>query len=314
MRINYPRHLDTKNQENFNKYILSLPLIESSVLLNSKRFRHSIRNAIASKYLIGYGLEIGPGDKPLAVGKTSPKPKYMDYASKETLSRLYGVSKDYINCDIVGSIEKIPCEAKSFDWVASSHVLEHSIDPIKSVKECLRVLKDNGVLYITVPNAKTSPFDYKRATVSIKELIHVNHMQSNELRLWSKGRYEDFIKNTRVTPKEDYKLFENIVKQFIECDRRIHFYPYGPRLLVDVINTAADQLQSSLAFIDGYYYHFSNEITIICKKLPKSQSTLLQHSQILEKAKPSREILFKAMLKKQYAINLEEFYDLLLNI
>ena len=47
--------------------------------------------------------------------------------------------------------EKIPREDKSYDVVLCSDVLEHVYDPKNVIKEISRILKDDGVFIITVP-------------------------------------------------------------------------------------------------------------------------------------------------------------------
>lgn len=52
----------------------------------------------------------------------------------------------------VGIATNIPFGKNFFDEVICSHVIEHVKDDRKCLKEILRVLKKNGVLYLRVPN------------------------------------------------------------------------------------------------------------------------------------------------------------------
>ncbi len=48
--------------------------------------------------------------------------------------------------------ENIPYEDKFFDKILCSEVIEHVIDPREVLKEISRVLKDNGILSLSIPN------------------------------------------------------------------------------------------------------------------------------------------------------------------
>jgi len=54
----------------------------------------------------------------------------------------------------IGSVFPLPFEDKSFDLVYSSHVLEHfhRKDTLNVLKEWVRVLKDDGILRLSVPS------------------------------------------------------------------------------------------------------------------------------------------------------------------
>lgn len=59
--------------------------------------------------------------------------------------------QNYPNTDVIGIGEKLPFKDKSFDVAFSFSVLEHVKDPFLSALELKRVLKPNGVLYVSVP-------------------------------------------------------------------------------------------------------------------------------------------------------------------
>jgi SAM-dependent methyltransferase len=52
----------------------------------------------------------------------------------------------------VGSFEESPYEAESFDYINLSHVVEHTFDPVKTMKLVFDLLKPGGRAYIEVPN------------------------------------------------------------------------------------------------------------------------------------------------------------------
>lgn len=50
-----------------------------------------------------------------------------------------------------GSILRLPFKSKTFDRVICSEVLEHVPDDLRGIRELVRVLKDDGVLAVSVP-------------------------------------------------------------------------------------------------------------------------------------------------------------------
>ena len=94
------------------------------------------------------------GDKVLDLGcannKTVPYAVGVDIVKKgEPIPFLNAVSEGDVQADVE---EKIPFESQTQDTVISRHLLEHCINPVRTVKEWVRVLKPGGRLIIAVPN------------------------------------------------------------------------------------------------------------------------------------------------------------------
>ena len=56
------------------------------------------------------------------------------------------------NADIEADITCLPMDSSSVDAILAKHIFEHLIDPIKSLKEWARVLRNNGKLVIICPD------------------------------------------------------------------------------------------------------------------------------------------------------------------
>lgn len=57
-----------------------------------------------------------------------------------------------------------------YDFVLSSHMLEHSANPIKALREWMRVIKPSGLLLVVLPD-KERTFDHRRPTTSLSHMI-----------------------------------------------------------------------------------------------------------------------------------------------
>jgi SAM-dependent methyltransferase len=58
----------------------------------------------------------------------------------------------------------------SYDFLLSSHMLEHSANPLRALYEWQRVLKVDGTLFLVLPH-KDGTFDHRRPVTSLEHLI-----------------------------------------------------------------------------------------------------------------------------------------------
>lgn len=79
-------------------------------------------------------------------------------------------SGKYAKVDIVAHGDELPLADNSVDFVINSHVIEHVYDPIKTIKEWIRVVKPGGYVYIIAPH-KERTFDKDRDRSTLAELI-----------------------------------------------------------------------------------------------------------------------------------------------
>lgn len=66
-----------------------------------------------------------------------------------------------------------------YDFVISSNCLEHIANPLKALFEWSRVLKDDGLLLLVLPN-KISNFDKNRPTTSFEHILEDYNNQTTE--------------------------------------------------------------------------------------------------------------------------------------
>jgi SAM-dependent methyltransferase len=125
-------------------------------------------SALAHRYLDGLkGLEIGAGAaNPFGLDTLSVDfvPHYLE-PSGPTHGVRPGVKLDAIAC---GDI--LPFKDACFDFVVTSHVIEHFFDPIRALKEWRRVVRPGGYLFVIVPH-KERTFDKARPRTPLAELI-----------------------------------------------------------------------------------------------------------------------------------------------
>lgn len=73
----------------------------------------------------------------------------------------------YAHIDIIGDADNLPFKDHSFDYIVSSHVIEHMPNIIAAFKEWNRILKFNGTIAIIFPKRDALPEDKNREITSI---------------------------------------------------------------------------------------------------------------------------------------------------
>jgi SAM-dependent methyltransferase len=120
------------------------------------------------------GIEIGPYFRPLMPKKGGNHCLVLDVFDGKTLREKAAadpnIPRELINdiedVDLIGSSTEIAelaskYPAASFDYVISSHNLEHLPDPIRFLQGCQKILKPGGVVSMAVPDRRVC-FDYFR--------------------------------------------------------------------------------------------------------------------------------------------------------
>jgi predicted SAM-dependent methyltransferase len=108
----------------------------------------SIRAELAKRYLTGTGLELGAGTNPTPVG-AGVNVTYADKRSHQEL-KAYFVSD---NVTVGTQLEAL--EKGGLDFLMAHHVLEHCSNVLEELARWISYLKDEGVLFLSVPNRTT---------------------------------------------------------------------------------------------------------------------------------------------------------------
>ncbi len=124
--------------------------VSASRPVRQKRiFRES---ALAHKLLDGLrGLEIG-GSAHNAFGLHTLNVDYTDDLTTVFKKQEIELAGECMKVDVVASGDDLPFKDSTVDFVISSHVIEHFYDPVKAIKEWLRVVKPGGYVFIIAPH------------------------------------------------------------------------------------------------------------------------------------------------------------------
>jgi SAM-dependent methyltransferase len=126
-------------------------------------YESAARMGLANKFLRGDGIEIGALQRKLILPPQCTV-RYVDRLSLDDLRAHYPeLEKIPVQPpDIVDDGERLTSfQDSSLDFVIANHFLEHCEDPIRTLKNLLRVLRPQGILYLAVPD-KRATFDKQR--------------------------------------------------------------------------------------------------------------------------------------------------------
>jgi SAM-dependent methyltransferase len=104
------------------------------------------------------------------------------------------------------NLKEIP--SSQYDFILSSHVIEHIANPLKAISEWCRVIKDDGVLIIIIP-FKNGTFDHDRKVTTLEHLIedYNKDTQENDLtHLAEILKYHDLRMDPGAGEFEKFKL------------------------------------------------------------------------------------------------------------
>lgn len=187
----------------------------------------------ATKWCRRLGVEIGafknpiPGIKPIYVDK------FDSYANEPT------------NAQYFGEATELPFADESLDYVASSHVLEHTANPVKALCEWYRVLKPGGVVYMVVPD-KEFTFDFSREPTDSAHMIddYLNDVDDTD-----PTHIDDFVYgidwsefSPGDSPEEALEKRDELAQSYRLATSRkditnIHFHVFTKDSLLDLIQT-----------------------------------------------------------------------------
>jgi SAM-dependent methyltransferase len=157
--------------------------------------------------------------------------------SKNTIWSSHGTDYNYYNDKkgkviINDAVNISNVENESYDFCFASHCLEHIANPLKAMKEWLRITKVNGHIILILPE-KSVCFDHKRSISSFSTLLvqHENDVGEDDLSTLS-----EILKNHDLSMDGGAGTFEQFTKRSLDNfnNRCLHHYVYDVNLLHEI--------------------------------------------------------------------------------
>lgn len=214
------------------------------------------REFISRHFVGGTGLEIGALHNPMPVSPGTIV-RYVDRLPVDDLRRQYPelAALPLVPLDIIDNGETLATIADaSQDFVIANHFLEHCEDPIGTVKTFHRVLRQNGVLYLAIPE-KTSTFDRDRPVTSLGHLLH-DHQHGPAASREAHFREWALLVDKRVDDLEAH------VEQLLRKNYSIHFHVWDQQRWLEFVTL----LQQMIGFrLELVCQHGIELITVLRK-------------------------------------------------
>jgi SAM-dependent methyltransferase len=129
----------------------------------------------------------------------------------------------------------------SLDFVIASHFIEHTQSPLATLRNHLRVLRPDGVLYLAVPD-KRYTFDVNREVTSLDHLLR----DFEEGPEWSRaGHFREWA----LCVDEAADVEAHAAKLMRE-DCSIHFHVWTPDAFTELLEHARDELDMPFAITE----------------------------------------------------------------
>jgi SAM-dependent methyltransferase len=217
---------------------------------------------LANYFCIGRGVEIGALSNPFPFARA--KVTYADIAGVKTM-RAY---LDQIPIDNLysghlvkpGVILKSPrygfetVPDNEYDFVYSSHCIEHAPNPLYSIKDQLRIVRPGGVVYGIIPN-KALTYDKRRKTTPLQTLVY---KYENDVFHHSLEEAMDVVENTFDHPLYKNKGIEYAKKIAANGQGIHHFHVFDPSTTMKVLVYITAEFNCSLEYfcVEGINMHF----------------------------------------------------------
>lgn len=275
--------------DEFHHHIRNLNAWNRFVLKGTTSLHRMIRSHFANRYLTGEGIEIGAQHLPLEVTNGKTRIKYVDRIPKEVNATLYNMPLEQIvEPDYYLEAEDLNAFAdRSLDFVIANHVLEHMEDPIGSCVEWFRVLKEDGILFLSVPNYVANEYDFRRVPVSVDHLVSTNKKTETSARRQHKlQHWKEFVMEVEDVSPDD-PGFESRLQRYMDLDDRIHFHVFDFDLMIRALGYINGSLEIGIEILDAFHLRYGYELLLVIRKRCAGQ---YRPGQLNRAAKPARDV------------------------
>jgi SAM-dependent methyltransferase len=217
------------------------------------------RRAFSRQYLVGQGIELGALHNPLWVSERASV-RYVDRLDVPSLRKHYPELDGFslVQVDIVDDGETLQTiEDLSLDFIIANHMLEHTENPIGTIRNHLRKVRNGGVIYYAVPD-KRYTFDVERPLTSFDHLVR-DDQEGPQV-----SRIQHFEEWARLVNKVPLELLEEHVSELIRTRYSIHFHVWDRPRFESFLSQVGDYLGHS--FRVEHFSQNENEMIAVLRR------------------------------------------------
>ena len=171
-------------------------------------------------------------------------------------------------------------ESGTMDFVLSSHNIEHIANPIKALREWLRILKENGVLILIVPH-KDGTFDHLRPVSTLDHLIEDFEKETAETDLSHLDEILQLHDLEKDPGSNDFIEFRKRSDKNYE-NRCLHQHVFNLKSVVQLVAYLGLEICSAEAVLPMHIICVAKKLPIDCK--PRNDRFLSNRSDYLLKS------------------------------
>jgi SAM-dependent methyltransferase len=226
----------------------------------------SLRHVLSDKYLVGQGIELGALHNPLWTSERASV-RYVDRRDVPGLRRHYPelAALELVPVDIVDDGEKLSSLPDGqLDFIIANHMIEHTENPLGTIRNHLGKIREGGVLYYAVPD-KRHTFDVGRPITPFEHVVRDDREGAHL------SRMEHFVEWVTLVGKIPPDQVDQHVAKLLEINYSIHFHVWDKLHFRDFLKRANDYLGTPFAV--EYYGQTGLEIIAILRKLRPARTT-----------------------------------------
>lgn len=196
------------------------------------------RRAVSKRYLSGDGVEIGALHYPLWIDPKRARVRYVDRLTVPELRLQYPELDRYplVPVDIVDDGERLSSQADaSLDFIVGNHLLEHTENPLGTLRNHLAKVHPGGFLYYAVPDKRFS-FDIRRP------LTPFEHLVKDDQEGPAGSRVGHFYEWSELVNKQEREAIGQDAQRLLEMNYSIHFHVWDEETFTDFLGRARDYL------------------------------------------------------------------------
>lgn len=196
----------------------------------------------------GTGIEIGSLHRrlPLAANVL-----YLDMCTTTQLRSQYAEDP---RVDEIGQVHLVAkggsypfIDDNAFDFVASSHVLEHVANPPRQLQEWLRIIRPGGIVYAIVPDMRFC-FDRRRELTPLSHFVEEYERGETSISL---EHYRDYIVNTNGEHGITRDVSEERITRCFEEQVSIHVHTFTAESLRGFLDHFSVLLGCNLIYFEA---------------------------------------------------------------
>jgi len=234
--------------------------------------------ALLARYLVGDGVELGPGHSPFPIPYSGTTVRYVDRWVPDTNRELFPELGDatFPMPDIIADLDTDRLRAladESQDFVIASHVLEHLANPLAMLGEIHRVLRIGGVALVLLPDRRRT-FDRDRRPTPVEHLVAEYEADVTTV---SDAHVEDFLRGVGEW-QDDWSA--DARAQAIERHRQrsIHVHCWSQDEFSDTLLHVIETGRQPWDLVDAVFVEDvvdSIEFGYVLRKLPRDRDATL---------------------------------------